>query len=160
MTIAYDKVSKLFYSFSVHFYGHYIFWWKINDSSRFKVYRASKMYWFANLTLFQPYWIWYMSYVGKKKIYGFQMFSIMSFVLGTIVENFWRFEISKILFVCSFLEGLLILTTPSKNSGTESFDLGFLIKINNFMKKMNDWSPNMQMVCNKIPLKIVKKDLL
>jgi|TARA_Y100001956_G_scaffold78797_1_gene91032 hypothetical protein len=79
-----------------------------------------------------------MSYVGKKKIYGFQMFSIMSFVLGTIVENFWRFEISKILFVCSFLEGLLILTTPSKNSGTESFDLGFLIKINNFMKKMND----------------------
>ena len=153
-------MSRLIYSFPVHFFGHCIFWWNINDLSHFKLYGSSKMYWFANLTLFQPYWIWYMSYVGKKKIYGFQMFSIMSFVLGTIVENFWRFEISKILFVCSFLEGLLILTTPSKNSGTESFDLGFLIKINNFMKKMNDWSPNMQMVCNKIPLKIVKKDLL
>ena len=100
-----------------------------------------------------------MSYVGKKKIYGFQMFSIMSFVLGTIVENFWRFEISKILFVCSFLEGLLILTTPSKNSGTESFDLGFFIKINNFMKKMDDLSQKTIMITKKIPPKIVKIDL-
>ena len=79
-----------------------------------------------------------MSYAGKKKIYGFQMFSIMSFVLGTIVENFWRFEISKILFVCSFLEATLDFDYPFKKCGTEPFNLGFLIKINNFMKKMND----------------------
>ena len=149
MTIAYDKVSKLFYSFSVHFFGHYIFWWKINDSSRFKVYRASKMYWFANLTLFQPYWIWYMSYVGKKKIYGFQMFSIMSFVLGTIVENFWRFEISKILFVCSFLEATLDFDYHLKKSGWEPLNLRFLIKINNFMKKMNDLSQKRNSLCKK-----------
>ena len=100
-----------------------------------------------------------MSYVGKKKIYGFQMFSIMSFVLGTIVENFWRFEISKILFVCSFLEATLDFDYPLKKSGTEAINLGFFIKINNFMKKMDDLSQKTIMITKKIPPKIVKKDL-
>ena len=58
-------------------------------------------------------------------------------ILGTIVENFWRFEIWKILFVCSFLEATLDFDYHLKKSGWGPFNLGFLIKINNFMKKMN-----------------------
>ena len=75
------------------------------------------------------------------------------------MENFWRFEIWKILFVCLFLEATLDFDYPLKKSGWAPFNLGFLIKINNFMKKMNDFNQNMLMVCKKIPPKFVKKDL-
>ena len=73
------------------------------------------------------------------------------------MENFWKF--GKILFVCSFLEATLDFDYPLKKSGTEPINLGFFIKINNFMKKMDDLSQKTIMITKKIPPKIVKKDL-
>jgi len=63
------------------------------------------------------------------------------------------------LFVCSFLEATLDFDYPLKKSGTEAINLGFFIKINNFMKKMDDLSQKTIMITKKIPPKIVKIDL-
>ena len=63
------------------------------------------------------------------------------------------------LFVCLFLEATLDYDYPLKKSGTEAINLGFFIKINNFMKKMDDLSQKTIMITKKIPPKIVKIDL-
>ena len=52
-----------------------------------------------------------------------------------------------------FLEATLDFDHPLEISGTEPMNLGFFNKIIHFMKKMNDFNQNMQMVCKKIPPK-------
>ena len=60
------------------------------------------------------------------------------------------------LFVRSFLEATLDFDYPLKKSGTAALNLGFLLKINKFMKKMDDLSQKTIMLSKKIPPKIVK----
>ena len=55
------------------------------------------------------------------------------------------------MFVCSLLEATLDFDHPLEISETAAMNLGFFNKIIHFMKKMNDFNQNMQMVCKKIP---------
>ena len=101
----------------------------------------------------------------KRKIYGYQVFRMINFFKTSMKyqvpqwKTFGDLKFEKYCLFVRFQRRLLILTTPTKKSGPEAINLGFFIKINNFMKKIDDLSHKTIMITKEIPPKIVKIDL-
>ena len=95
-------------------------------------------------------------------MFGFEMFTMMNFFHTSMrywVPQWKTFGDLKFEKYCLLLEATLDFDYRLKISGTEAINLGFFIKINNFMTKMADLSQKTIMITKKIPPKIVKIDL-